>query len=91
MATRERRTPITGIRVQRRIGLTIPQRTMLQACERFGWRLAFVRTPLDHPQPVLFATARDYVVVREDGSIDRWPDIALRTVQRAAARSSPQG
>ncbi|QGW65413.1 hypothetical protein GOY17_11110 [Lysobacter soli] len=51
---------------------------MLQACERCGWRLAFVRTPLDHPTPVLFATARDFVVVREDGSIDRWPDIALR-------------
>ena len=51
---------------------------MLRACERCGWRLAFVRTPLDHPIPVLFATARDYVVVREDGSIDRWPDIALR-------------
>jgi len=78
MATRERRTPTSAIRVQRRIGLTIPQRTMLQACERLGWRLAFVRTPLEHPMPVLFATARDYVVVREDGSIDRWPDIALR-------------
>ena len=78
MATVERRTPSGGIRVQRRIGLTIPQRTMLQACERCGWRLAFVRTPLDHPTPVLFATARDFVVVREDGSIDRWPEIARR-------------
>ena len=78
MAVRERRTPGGGIRVQRRIGLTLPQSTMLRACERCGWRLAFVRAPLDHPIPVLFATARDYVVVREDGSIDRWPDIALR-------------
>ncbi|BDU16947.1 hypothetical protein [Lysobacter auxotrophicus] len=78
MATVERRTPTTGIRVQRRMGLTIAQRTMLQACERCGWRLAFVRTPLEHPLPVLFATAHDFVAVREDGSIDRWPDIALR-------------
>ena len=78
MATVERRTPVSGIRVQRRIGLTVPQRVMLQACERCGWRLAVVRTPLEHPLPVLFATARDYVVVREDGSIDRWPAIALR-------------
>jgi len=78
MATVERRTPTSGIRVQRLIGLTIPQRTMLAACERFGWRLAFVRTPLEHPVPVLFATARDCVVVREDGSIDRSPQIAMR-------------
>ncbi len=78
MGTRDRRTPTTGIRVQRRIGLTGAQRDMLQACERFGWRLAFVRTPLEHPLPVLFATARDYVVVREDGSIDRVPNLALR-------------
>ncbi len=78
MTTRDRRTPSTGIRIQRRMGLTGPQLDMLQACERCGWRLAFVRAPLERPLPVLFATARDYVVVREDGSIDRLPDIALR-------------
>lgn len=78
MATSDRRTPPDGIRIQRRMGLTARQRDMLQACERYGWRLAFVRAPLEHPLPVLFATARDYVVVREDGSIDRIPDIALR-------------
>ncbi|HZX77776.1 hypothetical protein [Lysobacter sp.] len=78
MATRDRRTPPWGIRIQRRMGLTPAQRDMLSACERFGWRLAFVRQPLEHPLAVLFATARDYVVVREDGSLDRWPDIALR-------------
>lgn len=78
MATIDRRTPPHGIRIQRRMGLTLRQREMLQACERYGWRLAFVRAPLEHPLPVLFATARDYVVVREDGSIDRIPDIALR-------------
>ncbi|MBU8978223.1 hypothetical protein JI752_018910 [Lysobacter sp. MMG2] len=74
----DRRTPCSAIRVARRMGLTAPQREMLEACERYGWHLAFVRTPLEHPLPVLFATARDYVVVREDGSIDRRPDIALR-------------
>jgi hypothetical protein len=78
MATCDRRTPPTGIRIQRLMGLTGAQRDMLQACERCGWRLAFVRQPLERPLPVLFATARDYVVVREDGSIDRVPDIALR-------------
>ncbi len=78
MAMRDRRTPPGGIRIQRRLGLTDPQRQMLQACERCGWHLAFVREPLEHPLPVLFATARDYVVVREDGSIDRLPQIALR-------------
>mgnify|MGYP003578278427 CR=1 FL=1 len=78
MAIRDRRTPSTGIRIQRRIGFTGPQRVMLLACERYGWRLAFVRTPLEHPLPVLFATTRDYVVVREDGSIDRVPNLALR-------------
>jgi hypothetical protein len=78
MAMRDRRTPPGGIRIQRRLGLTDPQRQMLQACERYGWHLAFVREPLQHPLPVLFATAHDYVVVREDGSIDRLPQIALR-------------
>ncbi|GAA5074666.1 hypothetical protein [Lysobacter panacisoli] len=78
MPIRDRRTPSSAIRVQRLMGLTVAQRTMLVACEQYGWRLAFIREPLAHPVPVLFATARDYVVVREDGSIDRLPDIALR-------------
>lgn len=78
MAIRDRRSPSTAIHVQRRMGLTVAQRDMMTACEQCGWRLAFIREPLAHPVPVLFATARDYVVVREDGSIDRLPDIALR-------------
>jgi hypothetical protein len=78
MALRERRTLATQIRVQRRMGLTEPQQRMLLACERYGWKLAFIREPLQRPLPVLFATARDFVVVREDGSIDRAPDIEIR-------------
>ncbi|HEY5804769.1 MAG TPA: hypothetical protein VIT90_13840 [Lysobacter sp.] len=79
MSQRDRRTPATDIHVQqRRIGLSGPQAAMLVACERYGWRLAFIREPLEHPTPVLFATRLDYVVVREDGSIDRDPGIELR-------------
>ncbi|UNK49592.1 hypothetical protein MNR01_00660 [Lysobacter sp. S4-A87] len=79
MALRDRRTPATDIHVQqRRMGLTGPQARMLIDCERYGWKLAFIREPLEHPTPVLFATARDFVVVREDGSIDREPAIELR-------------
>ncbi|QSX76121.1 hypothetical protein HIV01_006395 [Lysobacter arenosi] len=79
MALRDRRTPGTDIHVQqRRIGLTGPQARMLVACEHYGWKLAFIREPLEHPTPVLFATDRDFVVVREDGSIDREPQIELR-------------
>jgi len=43
MNLRDRRTPSTGIVVQRRIGLTRRQAQTLSDCERFGWKLAFVR------------------------------------------------
>ncbi|MFC3816655.1 hypothetical protein [Lysobacter sp. GCM10012299] len=79
MTLRDRRTPATDIHVRkRRMGLTAPQAQVLDDCERHGWKLAFIREPLEHPMPVLFATARDFVVVREDGSIDRDPTIELR-------------
>ena len=42
MNLRDRRTPSTGIVVQRRIGLTRRQAQTLSDCERFGWKLAFV-------------------------------------------------
>jgi hypothetical protein len=78
MNLRDRRTPSTQIAVHRRIGLTRRQMQVLHDCERCGWKLAFVREPLGEPMPVLFATSRDYVVVRADGSIDLEPDIAIR-------------
>lgn len=78
MNLRDRRTPSSGIAVLRLMGLTDRQMQVLLACQRYGWRLGFIREPLKNPQPVLFATAHDYVVVRADGSIDRSPDIEIR-------------
>ena len=78
MDLHDRRTPAGGIAVLRLAGLSERQVRVLQACERCGWRLRFVREPLRNPLPVLFATAHDYVVVRVDGSIDPVPDIDIR-------------
>lgn len=72
----DRRTPPTGICVQRRMGLTRAQELMMMVCEDNGWSLRFVRGPLDHPTPVMFAGEDDYLVVRADGSID--DDIRIR-------------
>ncbi|MBF6024658.1 hypothetical protein [Lysobacter niastensis] len=72
----DRRTPPTHIRVQRRMGLTRAQELMMMVCEDNGWTLRFVRGPLEHPTPVMFAGEQDYLVVRADGSID--DDIQLR-------------
>ena len=80
MNLRDRRAPSTGIVVQRRIGLTRRQAQTLSDRERFGWKLAFVREPLEDAMPVLFATAHNYVVVRLDGSIDLNPDIEVRHI-----------
>ena len=80
MNLRDRRAPSTGIVVQRRIGLTRRQAQALSDCERFGWKLAFVREPLEDAMPVLFATAQNYVVVRLDGSVDLNPDIEVRQI-----------
>ncbi|HEY5781615.1 MAG TPA: hypothetical protein VIT66_07090 [Lysobacter sp.] len=80
MNLRDRRAPSTGIVVQRRIGLTRRQAQTLSDCERFGWKLAFVREPLEVAVPVLFATADSFVLVRLDGSIDLNPDIEVRQI-----------
>lgn len=80
MNLRDRRAPSTGIVVQRRIGLTRRQAQTLSDCERFGWKLAFVREPLEVAMPVLFATADSFVLVRLDGSIDLNPDIEVRQI-----------
>lgn len=74
----DRRAPESAIAVLRRGGLTVAQQRLLREGERHGWRLAFVRDPLDHPMAVLVAGDHDVVVVHEDGRLDRDPQIELR-------------
>ena len=74
----DRRTPANWIAVRRCISLTMEQQRMLRASEGLGWKLAFVRQALNDPMPVLFATDSDFIVLRADGSVDRWPDIKIR-------------
>lgn len=75
---RDRRAPQHVIAVLRRGGLSERQLQMLSEGERHGWRLAFVRDALEHPMLVLCAGEHDFVVVHEDGSLDRDPQIELR-------------
>ena len=74
----ERRAPSNAIIVQRRAVLTVAQQRMVCESERLGWILRFVRASRQGPMPVLFATERDYLVLRMDGSVMHEPDIELR-------------
>ncbi|GAB3383401.1 hypothetical protein [Lysobacter fragariae] len=74
----DRRAPANAITVQRRGVLTMAQQQMVCESERLGWSLRFVRVSRQGPVPVLFATERDYLVLRTDGSVVRQPDITLR-------------
>ncbi len=57
------------------------QMMALNQIEGFGWRLEFIRRPLfQEPTPVLFGPDNEQIgVLLEDGTIDKNPDIQIRT------------
>lgn len=57
------------------------QKLTLRQMEDFGWRLAFVRSPLFQEPLVVVCNAKGsrFVILEEDGRIDMEPNITLRS------------
>lgn len=61
--------------------LTEEQKMALNKIEGYGWRLEFIRRPLfQEPTVVVFGPDNGQIgVLQKDGTIERNPDLALRT------------
>jgi hypothetical protein len=77
---KERRIGIDAIPNDIKSQLTGLQQGALARLEGFGWSIKFVRRPLFQEMMIVLVdpSGADHAILRDDGSVDRNIDVALR-------------